>query len=149
MAFDGILAHYLINEIKDELINKRISKVIAINDTDYAFCLSTKKTLVLSADKNFAHFRMSDSEFIHTDNHFGNILKKYFTSAFISDIRQMETDRIITISVSKNDELGYAKEYKLIFEFTGKTSNFIICDANDIILEAYHKHFEIHRHQFQ
>ena len=143
MAFDGILAHYLINEIKDELINKRISKVIAINDTDYAFCLSTKKTLVLSADKNFAHFRLSDNEFIHTDNHFGNILKKYFTSSFISGISQVETDRIITISVNKNDELGYAKEYKLIFEFTGKTSNFIICDANDIILEAYHKHFEI------
>ena len=143
MAFDGVFAHYLISEINEELVNKRISKVIAINDTDYAFCLSSKKNLVLSADKNFSHFRLSSLDFIHTDNHFGNILKKYFQSSFIKAINQFGNDRIIKIAVDKNDELGYAKEYKLIFEFTGKTSNFIITDANDIILEAYHKHFEI------
>lgn len=143
MAFDGVFAHYLIKEIKDGIINKRISKVIAINDTDYAFYLSNKKALVLSADKNFSHFRLSDKDFIHTDNHFGNILKKYFQSSFITNIIQFNNDRIISISVDKNDELGYTKKYKLIFEFTGKTSNFIICDENDIIIEAYHKHFEI------
>ena len=143
MAFDGVLAHYLINEIKDEITGKRISKVIAINDTDYAFNLANKTTLVLSADKNFSHFRLSNSAFIHTDNHFGNILKKYFQVAYITDITQFGNDRIVAIKLNKNDELGYAKEYKLIFEFTGKTSNFVIVDENDVILEAYHKHFEI------
>ena len=143
MAFDGTFAHYLIEEIKQNVVGKRISKVIAINNTDYAFLFASKESLLLSADKNFSHFRLSKKEFIHTDNHFGNILKKYFASSYITDINQFGNDRIMMIKVSKNDELGYAKEYKLIFEFTGKTSNFIICDDDDVILEAYHKHFEI------
>ena len=143
MAFDGVFAHYLINEIKPQIINKRISKVIAINDTDYAFLLSNKDCLILSADKNFSHFRLSHNDYIHTDNHFGNILKKYFASSFITDIAQLDNDRMVQIKVSKNDELGYAKDYKLVFEFTGKTSNFIITDDKDIILEALHKHFDM------
>ena len=143
MAFDGVFAHYMLEEICPTLTNKRISKVEAINETDYAFTLSNKISLILSADKNFSHFRISTKDFIHTDNHFGNILKKYFTSAFIDCITQFGNDRIICISVTKNDELGYPKIYKLIFEFTGKTSNLIILDESDVIVEAYHKHFEI------
>ncbi|MBO4623640.1 MAG: NFACT family protein [Bacilli bacterium] len=143
MAFDGVFAHYMLAEINDQLIGKRISKVEAINDTDYAFSLSSKMVLVLSADKNFSHFRLSKKEFMHTDNHFGNILKKYFASSFIDNLIQTNNDRVITLIVTKNDELGYPKTYKLVFEFTGKTSNFIILDSEDIIIEAYHKHFEI------
>ena len=143
MAFDGVFAHYMLEEIKPVLIGKRISKVEAINETDYAFSLAGKLALILSADKNFSHFRLTQKDFIHTDNHFGNILKKYFNSAFIDSIAQFGSDRIICLSVTKNDELGYPKVYKLVFEFTGKTSNLIILDEADIIIEAYHKHFEI------
>ena len=143
MAFDGVFAHYMLEEICPVLTNKRISKVEAINETDYAFTLSNKISLILSADKNFSHFRITQKDFIHTDNHFGNILKKYFTSAFIDEVSQFGCDRLICIKVTKNDELGYPKIYKLIFEFTGKTSNLIILDSEDTIIEAYHKHFEI------
>ena len=143
MAFDGVFAHFMISQIKNNLINKRISKVIAINEADYAFCLSNKQSLLLSADKNFPHFRLSNNEYNHTDNHFGTILKKYFASSFIKDIAQVGCDRIFYITISKADELGYQKDYKLYFEFTGKTANYIITDESDTILEAYHKHFEM------
>ena len=35
MAFDGLFIHNLINEMKDDIIDKRIYKFYTINETDF------------------------------------------------------------------------------------------------------------------
>ena len=47
MAFDGLFIHNLINEMKDDVIDKRINRFYTINETDFLITL-----LIPSSDFN-------------------------------------------------------------------------------------------------
>ena len=141
MALDGLFLHNLINEIKDDVIGKKIYKIIPINDTDYAFYLSNKKTFLISASPSHAHIRLSDKEFLASNAILANYFSKHLQSAIITDISQFENDRLVIISLDGIDDLGYVLKYKLYLELMGKNSNLIVTNKDDIILEAVKKSY--------
>jgi len=66
---------------------------------------------------------------------FDVVLQKKFNNTKIHDIYLRNDDKILVIEV-KNKSSYKEQLYKLQFEFTGKNTNLILLDANDIILEA-------------
>lgn len=139
MAFDGVLIHYLIQELNLELVNKRINKVISINDYEYVLSLSNKAKLLISLNPNNPHLRLSNQEFINSNTLLTPFFKKHIEGGIIKKITQYNNDRIIIINITNTDELGYQKYYNIILELTGKNTNLIITDEFNIILEALKK----------
>ncbi|WP_139454224.1 NFACT RNA binding domain-containing protein [Campylobacter armoricus] len=66
---------------------------------------------------------------------FDFMLKKYFSNARILNLEVLENNRILSFEVlSEKSYKAYGA--KIYFEFTGKNTNVIITDTNDIIIEA-------------
>ncbi|ENQ6620208.1 DUF814 domain-containing protein [Campylobacter lari] len=66
---------------------------------------------------------------------FDFMLKKYFSNAKILNLEVLENNRILSFEVlSEKSYKAYGA--KIYFEFTGKNTNVIITDADDIIIEA-------------
>lgn len=66
---------------------------------------------------------------------FDFMLKKYFTSAKINNFSIIENNRILFIKTTVQKSYK-SLSAKLFFEFTGKNTNVIITDENDLIIEA-------------
>lgn len=145
MAIDGVFLHYLIKEIKPQIINKRIHKIICINDHDYLFVLPQKQKLFITLNPSGAHFRMTKAEYLNSQTSLSPFLKRHLEGGVITDISQYHNDRIITISINRTDDLGYYLHYKLILELMGKNSNLIVTDENYLILECLKKSFNEER----
>lgn len=141
MAFDGLFIHNLINEIKEDIIDKRINRFYTINDTDFLLVLSSKKSLLISLNASNAYFCFTEQKLLQSNSFLSNYLKKHLEGGIVRNFTQYNNDRIIIFDVDASDDLGYLKKYKLIFELTGKNSNFIITDENFIITEALRKSF--------
>ncbi|MBM0637748.1 NFACT RNA binding domain-containing protein [Campylobacter sp. VicNov18] len=80
---------------------------------------------------------------LHAKNYnapFDFMLKKYFSNVLIKDLKVLENNRILCFEVQANKTYK-SYESKIYFEFTGKNTNVIITDKNDLIIEAL-RHIE-------
>ncbi len=141
MAYDGLFIHHLLNEIKDDIIDKRINHFLTINETDFLLQLSNKKNLLITINPNNAYLAFTEDNFLASQCALSNYIKKHLDGGIITNIYQHSNDRIVIIELNSSDELGYLQNYKLIVELTGKNSNIIITDDNFIILEALKKSY--------
>ena len=139
MNIDGVFLHYLIDEIRPQLVNARINKFIVINQSEFAFVLSNKSALFVSLNNNTPHIRLTNKELIKSmkTSPFFTLLKKYSEGSIVTSITQNENDRSMVILLNTFDELGYIKPVKFVIELYGRNSNFIICDENDVIVDCF------------
>lgn len=141
MAFDGLFIHYLIDEMKSDIIDKRINKFYTVNESDFLLNLSSHKSLFISLDANNSYFSFINEKLLQSTTFLTNYIKKHLEGSIIKNITQYNNDRIIILDLDSFDDFGYLKKYKLIWELTGRNSNFIITDENYIILEAWRKSY--------
>jgi len=141
MAFDGLFIHNLINEIKNDIIDKRINRFYTVNETDFLLTLSSKKNLFITLNSNNPYFCFTEQKLLQSNSFLSNYLKKHLEGSIIKNISQYNNDRIIILDINSTDDLGYSRKYKIIIELTGKNSNLIITDENYIITEALRKSF--------
>lgn len=79
-----------------------------------------------------------DENFIATKHYqapFDNALKKHFNSANITAVECLKNNRILKFSATQNGSYKSTSAH-LYLEFTGRFTNAIITDSNDIIIEA-------------
>lgn len=142
MALDGLFLHHLIDEIREEIRDKKIFTINAISDTDYAFYLSNKKTLFISLNPSHSYLLMTDKrDYLSSSSLLSTYFKKHIEGGIIKDINQYENDRLVIIDIDAFDDLGYVVKYKMYLELMGKNSNLIITDKDDIIQEAIKKSY--------
>ena len=140
MAIDGVFINYLVKEVKPLILNKRINKILMINDNEYVFVLSHNLKLLLSVNPNNPHFRITQIDYLNGSSFLSTFLKHHIENGIILDLYQHHNDRIVTFVISRSDELGYTQAYHLHLELTGRSANMIITDG-EIILEALKKGF--------
>ena len=141
MAFDGLFIHNLLDEIKNDIIDKRINRFYTVNETDFLLTLSSKKNLFITLNSNNPYFCFTNQKLLQSNSFLTNYLKKHLEGGIIKNIYQYNNDRVIIIDINATDDLGYLRKFKVIVELTGKNSNFIITDENYIITEALRKSF--------
>lgn len=140
MPFDGVFTHSILKEISS-LINDRIDKVQQPTKDEIILTFKKNKQnikLLLSCNPSFPriHFTEQSRENPKTAPNFCMLLRKYLIGAKISEINQINFDRIIEIKLESKDELGYAAEYYLIIEIMGKHSNIILLNKDRIIVDS-------------
>ena len=141
MAFDGIVVANLAYELKEKLINGRISK-IAQPETD-ELLLTVKSAsgqyrLLISADASLPLLYLTDTNKPSpmTAPNFCMLLRKQISGGRIVDIYQPGLERIIHFKIEHLDELGDLCRKELIIEIMGKHSNIIFCSEDGKIIDS-------------
>lgn len=140
MAFDGILTHSIVNELKNTLIGGKINKIYEPNKNEIVLDIYNKEKFLLDICIEASNYRINLTK--HTKNNpktapnFCMVLRKYLTSSKILNIATYNLDRIVTIELENFNELNDKVVYKLVIELMGKHSNIILINNNDIIIDS-------------
>lgn len=141
MSLDGIFLNSITNDLYSKLIGGRVDK---IHQPD-------KNEIVISIRSKGENFKLlitaiSSSPRLHLTNvirqnpseppMFCMLLRKHLTGAHITDIKQINFDRIVEISFECRDELGTTVHKSLITEIMGKHSNIIFINENNTIIDS-------------
>ncbi len=141
MAFDGIIANSVLNELKNNLNNSRIEKIHMPTKNDVVLifhCNREKLKLLISIDASNArfHFTKQTKENPAKAPQFCMVLRKYIQGAKLVNITQYGLDRVISLEVENINELGDLVHYKLFIELMGKYSNIILVNSENKILDS-------------
>ena len=140
MAFDALTLSVLRDEFETTLVGGKITKIYQPERDEIVLFVFNKQTykLLISANANVNRIHLTE---MPTDNpktapSFCMLLRKHITNATIVGVNQMPFERVLEFQLQVNDELGYKKDMRLIFELTGKTSNVILTDGNYVIYDS-------------
>ena len=141
MSMDGLFLSKIKEEIKNELVDGRVSKIYQLSNYDFLFVLrskSKKQELIISASPEYSRIHLTKLGYDKpsTPPTFCMFLRKHLEGGKIKDIKQYKNDRIIIIEFETRNELGDFMELKLIAELMGKHSNIIVTNNDLRIMEA-------------
>lgn len=136
MAFDGIVLKAVENELKEKLIGTKIDRVNQPEKDELIINIRAKGKnlkLLLSASSNNprAHLTEVTKPNPMTPPMFCMLLRKHLQGGVITDIRQIEMERILVFEIESMDELGYKSKKELIIEIMSKHSNIILVKKDD------------------
>lgn len=131
MSFDGAFTHAMVAELKQLLLNGRISKIHQPYQHELMLVVRNKgknQTLLLSAHASYARIHLTTIPYKNPDvpPNFCMMLRKHLEGSILQQIEQVENDRIVHFTFSKRDELGDLQDLVLIAELMGRHSNIIL-----------------------
>lgn len=141
MAFDGIVISNLVYELKNELLNGRISKIAQPENDELLLTFKGKQgqiRLVLSASASLplVYLTKTNKPSPMTAPNFCMLLRKHIANGRITDISQPGMERIIRFDIEHLDEMGDLCHKTLIIELMGKHSNIIFCKEDGTIIDS-------------
>ena len=147
MPIDTPFVRALVAELNRTAVGARIDKVFMPAPDEVVFALrapSVKTRLLLSANSRMprAYFTAESRENPPTPPMFCMLLRKHLAGGKITEIRQPVYDRVIELLVNGYNEMGDPVKKRLVLEITGSTSNLILIDGENRILDAV-KHTDI------
>ena len=110
----------IVNELRDKILNNFISNISVINSSDIllTFSFYNKEKLLVSLNHNNPFISFVDSS-INEHTTIGNLndnLRKYLKGSYITNIEQINSDRVIKFSLNKTNEFYQKDNYFLILE---------------------------------
>lgn len=141
MALDGLVVSNVVHELKETLIDGRITKISQPEKDEILLTIKNNREtykLFLSANASLPLIYLTDStkQSPMTAPGFCMLLRKHLNSARILDVIQPSLERIIQIKIEHLNELGDTCVKYLILEIMGKHSNIIFTDENYRIVDS-------------
>lgn len=145
LALDGIFLYTTLEELKNTILNSKISKINQPEKDEIIFSLKKDKDsykLLISASSVYPRIHLTN---INKKNPmkppmFCMVLRKYLSNSKITSIYQLQLDRVVFIDFQGKDELGFEKTYTLIIEIMGRHSNISLVEKNNYIILDSIKH---------
>src|SRR3989344_1637154 len=127
--------HYLIKELQ-VLKDSRIDKIHQPEKEVIIFSLYKsnvgKKLLRIDVGKSI--YILDEKEAYEEILGFGQFLRKHLDGHFLTEVRQIEPERIIKLAFKTKESTKY-----LYIEFIGK-GNAMLCNEHDVIMNALEQH---------
>ncbi len=142
MSFDGIFTHLMVEELKEQLINGRISKIQQPYEMELIFVIRANgknHRLLLSAHPTYARVQLTNLPYENptTPPNFVMMLRKHLEGAILDEINQLKNDRVIHFRFHKRNELGDLEDLVLVVELMGRHSTILLVnEEKGIILDA-------------
>ena len=137
MAYDGLVAGAIARYLNEILAGGKIDKIYHPDAEELIFIIHAgRERHRLYISSNGGHARMhllgEDRELANPQNPtaFCMLLRKHFQGGRITEIRQVQSERIIELHVTHVDELGFTVNKRLAVEIMGKHSNVIAIDES-------------------
>ncbi|WP_300381756.1 NFACT RNA binding domain-containing protein [Clostridium sp.] len=136
MALDGVYLYSLVYNLKKSLINSKIDKVNQPEKDEVILTLRKDRKnikLLLSASSKFPRIHLTEAIKPNPIKApmFTMVMRKYLIGGKITDISQIDGDRLIKIHIESTDELGFDSKYLLIVEIMGRHSNITLVRERD------------------
>lgn len=141
MPYDGIVASAAVWELSGLLTGGRIEKIYQTEKDEIVLLIHSmgeRLRLLISASPVYPrmHLTRSKKENPALPPPFCMVLRKHIQGGRISGITQNGYDRIVTVSIETNDEMGFQVKKHLIVEIMGKHSNIILTNSSYVILDS-------------
>ncbi|MDD2189563.1 MAG: NFACT RNA binding domain-containing protein [Eubacteriales bacterium] len=140
MSFDGMVTGAVVHQLQKLLIGGKIEKIYQPEADEIILNIHSGREnhkLYISANSSHSRIHLISETTANPLNPMGfcMLLRKHIQGGRITDIKQMDSERIIEISIDTINELGFSVNKKLIVEIMGKHSNIILVDitSNKII----------------
>ncbi len=139
MAFDAGFLRAVTHEVGARLHDAKVEKITqpSADEINITFRASGKtERLCIRAGSNMPRLSLTAAakENPATPPMFCMLLRKHLAGAKLLRAEQIGYERIVRITFSAYDEMGYATEKHLIVEIMGKYSNLMLTDVSDRIL---------------
>jgi len=141
MALDGYTLRLLLAEIRENLLDGRIDRILQPEKDEIVLMIrqgGKNRRLVLSASGSNPrlHFTQQNKENPITPPSFCMLLRNRLTGGVIREVKQPELERIAEFVISARDEMGYETLLTLRLECMGQRSNLILTDESGKILDS-------------
>ena len=141
MALDGITLGLVKKELECYLIGSKIDKIHQPSKNELVFIMRTRNgayRLYLSCDGQSprVHLTRYNLENPKTPPMLCMLLRKRLLGATLTNIKQIQNDRILVFEFSGTTDIGDKTNYYVICEIMGQKSNIIFCDIDYKIIDA-------------
>lgn len=141
MAFDGFVAHNMVDELNSILILGKIDKIYQPEKDEITISIRTRegafKLLISAATSNpRLHLTEATRKNPISAPLFCMILRKHLVGGKIIGVSQYGFDRIVKIEFECYTELGDLTQKSLIVEIMGKHSNIILIQEDNKIIDC-------------
>lgn len=139
MSLDGIFLHSINDELNNKLIGARVDKIYQPDKNEIVISIRNggeNYKLLLTAASSSPRIHLTDVTRKNPEQPpmFCMLLRKHLTGAHITEVNQLNMDRILEISFECKDELDTTVHKSLIIEIMGKHSNIIFINKNSRII---------------
>lgn len=136
MSYDGLFTHAIVEELKDNLLSGRVSKVHQPYPNELLLRIRANRKnhqLLLSANPQYARVQLTDLVFNNPQQapQYCMVLRKYIEGSILIDIVQRKNDRVIEFVFTGRDELGDEQNFHLIAEIMGRHSNILLVNKDE------------------
>ena len=141
MPMDGLTLGLIARELDHTLSGGRIDRIVQPERDEVILTIrngGANHMLLLSASAGCARAHLTKLKKSGPLEPFNlcMLLRKHLSGARITNISQIESDRILEISFEHLDELGDRAQKRLVCEFMGKHSNLIFVDGSGRIIDS-------------
>ena len=141
MAFDSGMLSAMAAEINAIAHGARVDKINQPEKSEIVLtlrCEGETRRLCISASSGAPRicFEESPKDNPKTAPSLCMSLRKHLGGSKLKECFLMGFERVVCFTFDARDELGYISEKRIYAEIMGKSSGFILCDANDKILTA-------------
>ena len=141
MPLDGLTLSLLVGELRNTLVGGRIDRIVQPERDELNLTIRNggqNHLLLLSAGADCARAQLTKQKKVGPLEApaLCMLMRKHVTGGRISEIRQIDCDRILEISIEHYDELGERATKKLMCEFMGKHSNLIFIGGDGRIIDS-------------
>ncbi len=154
MSFDGSFIHSMKNELANLLQTGRISKINQPYPNELILTIRAhgkNHQLLLSANPTYARIQITKVPYVNPPipTNFTMILRKHLSGAILTNVTQLENDRVLQLTFTARNELGDQTEMKLVVEIMARHSNIILVNApdNKIIDAIKHVGSDVNRYR--
>lgn len=143
LYIDGLSLNIIKEELKENLLNKKINRVFKNNDYSLSLHFG-KKELLFSCMPNLSVCYINQNKekpILDIASSIISNLRKYLMNAMLVNIEQLGFDRILVFHFTKITELGEVKKYYIYFECLSKTANLIFCDEEHKVIDSLKKFY--------
>jgi len=146
MAFDGGFLYKIVGELKNA-IDCHIDKIYQPSRDELVFLLRKKgfvKRLLITAKPGSSRIHFTENKYENPPipPTFCQLLRKYISSARLTDIIQNGFERVVEIVFSSTNEMSDRVSYKLVCELIGNQSNIILVNESGRIVDSL-KHSDV------
>lgn len=134
MAYDGLLTSVVAEDLSQKLVGAKIEKVMQPESDLVILQVKTatdRKRLLIDVSSSGSRVCFTKLEFENPLDapSFCMLLRKHLSSGVITDVCQVDKERIIEITIESLNEIGLLVKRRLIAEVMGRHSNLILVDG--------------------
>ena len=154
MAFDGMFTHAMVSELREKLLNGRVMKISQPYPNEVILTIRSNRKnypLLLSAHPNYARMQITQIPYKNpaVPTKFTMMLRKYLENAKLTDIQQLENDRVVYFSFETRNEIGDRLPLLLSIEIMNRYSNVILINQQTQTIIDTIKHVGMDQNRYR